>query len=290
MCGFSEVLWTFMLDYTKGWGVRLHQHDFLQMYYCISGEGVFNLDGQRLLLQENMCLIIHPNQPHELLPMKDGQMRIIDTKFYIHSPELLEVLCSLPQFMEIPDPEFRDLCTMMRNEWASKTPYAKEMANAIFQQILLLYLRKNTEAPSRIPFYKELEDHIKNLTGLERKIAQHLQDHYLESISLNQLSSDLRYSKTYLCKVFRSAAGITISEYVNFLRIRKAYDLICCTEKKISEISLECGFSSIHYFSRTFHKIAGMTPSQARNLDRNALYTDIRLHGSFRWRYYSPVE
>lgn len=287
MHALSEVLWTFILDYTKGWGIRLHQHDYFQIHYCISGDGTFFLDGQPLHMKENMCLLIHPNQPHELLPVRSGQLRIFDTKFYIHDPAIYNAICSMPQFMEIPDPEFRELCTSIRNEWASNVPYSREMSNAIFQQILLLFLRKNTEYTSRIPFYKALEERIKNLTGVEGKIAEYIQAHYLESISLDRLSSSLRYSKPYLCKVFRNATSTTINEYINFLRVKKAYDLICCTEKTISEISLECGFSSIHYFSRTFHKIVGMSPSHTRDLDRNAIYTDIRLHGTFRWRYYS---
>lgn len=32
----SEVIWTFVLDYTRGWGVRRHSHDYFQMYYCLS--------------------------------------------------------------------------------------------------------------------------------------------------------------------------------------------------------------------------------------------------------------
>ena len=122
MHALSEVLWTFILDYTKGWGIRLHQHDYFQIHYCISGDGTFFLDGQPLHMKENMCLLIHPNQPHELLPVRSGQLRIFDTKFYIHDPAIYNAICSMPQFMEIPDPEFRELCMSIRNEWASNVP------------------------------------------------------------------------------------------------------------------------------------------------------------------------
>lgn len=36
-----ELVWTFMLDYTRGWGVRRHSHDYFQMYYCLEGEAAF---------------------------------------------------------------------------------------------------------------------------------------------------------------------------------------------------------------------------------------------------------
>ena len=133
-----------------------------------------------------------------------------------------------------------------------------------------------------------MEEKIAKLSGVERKVAEYLGEHCWEAVSLEQLAKDLRYSKNYLCKVFRNAAGCTISEYANFLRIRKAYDLLCYTDQKLSEISLNCGFASIHYFSRVFRKYVGMPPSQVRDHDRNNLNTDIQLHGKFRYRYYDP--
>lgn len=283
----SEVIWTFVLDYTRGWGVRRHSHDYFQMYYCLSGEGLFSLNDQQILLTKNTCLIIRPHQPHELFPIKSGQLRIVDTKFYLHDENIRRMICAMPQSMEIADAQFRELQLSMRNEWASSNLFCRETANALFQQIIFLVLRKNAPAPNKIPFYKELEQRMESLTGAEREIANYLELHFLEPITLLRLSEDLRYSKTYLCKVFRGATGITIIEYINFLRIRKSYDMLCCTDKKISEISTDCGFSSVHYFSRTFHKIVGMSPSQARDQDRSSIYTDIRLHGTFQYRYFS---
>ena len=88
---------------------------------------------------------------------------------------------------------------------------------------------------------------------------------------------------------FGAATDATISEYANFLRIRKAYDLIRYTDQKLSEIAASCAFSSIHYFSRVFRRYVGMSPSQVRDRDRSTLDTDIRLHGQFQYRYYSSL-
>ncbi|MBR3640538.1 MAG: helix-turn-helix transcriptional regulator, partial [Oscillibacter sp.] len=109
-------------------------------------------------------------------------------------------------------------------------------------------------------------------------------------LTLDRIAADLCYSKNYLCKICKSGSGFIINGYVNLLRISKAYDLVCCTNHRLTEISQQCGFSSIHYFSRTFHRIVGMTPSQARDQEQNSLYTDIRLHGSFQYRYHKTAE
>lgn len=281
-----EVIWTFMLDYTKGWGVRRHSHDYLQMYFCLSGEGVFYLDGKDIPLKQDDCLIIHPNLEHELYPLRDGQFKVIDTKFYIHDQTLYQSIIDMPELLVLKDPAFRDLQESLRAEWSSNAPHSKDMSALLFHQALLLYLRQMTQTSVELPFYHELDQKSAQLTGIERRIADYLAAHYLEEVSLDQLADALCYSKNYLCKVFKAACGVTINEYGNFLRIRKSYDLVRNSNQKLSEIAISCGFSSIHYFSRVFRKYVGVPPSQVRDRDRDSLNTDIRLHGTFRYRYY----
>ena len=285
-----ELVWTFMLDYTRGWGVRRHSHDYFQMYYCLEGEAEFFLGGQELRLMKHDSLIIRPYQIHELYPLTAGHLRIIDTKFYIHTSELYQSILEIPSKISIGENTFRELQQNLRGEWASGAPYSKAMATLLFEQCLYLCLRHGTTFSDAAPFYHALEQRAAQLTGLERKISEYVAEHYWESITLDHLTRELRYSKIYLCKVFKATTGATISEYANFLRVRKAYDLVCYTDQKLSEIAVSCGFSSIHYFSRVFHKYVGMAPSQMRDRDRSTLDTDIRLHGTFHYRYYSPAE
>lgn len=203
---------------------------------------------------------------------------------------MYQSILEIPSKISIGENTFRELQQNLRGEWASGAPCSKAMATLLFEQCLYLCLRHGTTFSDAAPFYHALEQRAAQLTGLERKISEYVAEHYWESITLDQLSSELRYSKNYLCKVFKATTGATIGEYANFLRVRKAYDLVCYTDQKLSEIAVSCGFSSIHYFSRVFHKYVGMAPSQMRDRDRSTLDTDIRLHGTFHYRYYSPAE
>ena len=133
-----ELVWTFMLDYTRGWGVRRHSHDYFQMYYCLEGEAAFFLDGQELRLMKNDCLIIRPFQIHELYPLTAGHLRIIDTKFYIHTSELYQSILEIPSKISIGENTFRELQQNLRGEWASGAPCSKAMAALLFEQCLYL--------------------------------------------------------------------------------------------------------------------------------------------------------
>ena len=282
-----ELSWTFMVDYAKDWGVLRHAHNYFQMYYCTAGRGVMLLGDRDIVLEKDSCLLIWPGQLHEVYPIKSGQLRTIDTKFYVHDEDIKAALLRAPQVITITDPHFRDLQQTMRNEWVSGALFAKAMAELLFEQSVFLFLRNNAHVSAPPPFYRTLRERTEKLTGLEKTIAEYLSNHFLEDLSLDQIAGNLRYSKNYLCKVFKRASGYTINEYINCLRISKAYDLVCFTNNRLTEIGAQCGFSSIHYFSRTFHRIVGMTPTQTRNHEENSLNTDIRLHGTFRYRYYS---
>lgn len=281
-----EVIWTFMVDYTKGWGVHKHAHDFFQMYFCIAGKGHMTLNNQDIVLEKNHCLLIWPGQEHELYPIEIGQFRTIDTKFHIHDERIRNAVLNAPQLITVSDSHFAELQHAMRNEWVTGALFAKEMAESLFGQSLFLFLRNNTRVSALPPFYHALQKCTENLTGLEKTVADYLAVHFLEDISLDKISQDLKYSKSYLCKIFKQASGYTINEYINYLRISKAYELICHTNYRFTEISTQCGFSSLHYFSRIFRQIVGITPSQVRNYEQNSINTDVRLHGAFRYRYH----
>lgn len=281
-----ELILAFMVDYTKGWGFQKHAHDYFQMYYCIAGHGHMLLNDQDILMEKNSCLLIRPDQEHELLPIESGQFRLIDTKFYIHDEAIKASILNTPQLITITDPRFEELQHAMRNEWVSGALFTKEMSEALFKQSLLVFLRNNTRVAEQPPFYRTLQKRTEKLSGIERALADYLSIHFLENLSLDRIAEDMKYSKGYLCKVFKQASGYTINEYINCLRISKAYDLVCYTNYRLTEIGAQCGFSSIHYFTRTFRSIVGIPPSQVRNYEQKSSNTDTRLHGAFHHRYH----
>ncbi len=281
-----EVTWSFIVDYPPGWGVRRHSHDYFQMYYCTSGRGTMLLGEDSVELSENSCLIIHPDQIHELYPVESGRLQVIDTKFYIHNEGIRNSFLQVPQLQTIVDSHFRMLQQSARNEWGTGALYAKEMASLIFAQSILLLLRHEAPALDRPPFYRHFQETKAGLTGVEKQISDYLSLHFSEEVSLDQISQKLSYTKNYLCKIFKRTSGYTIHEYLTHLRICRAYDLICSTDERLTSISRMCGFSSIHHFSRTFRSIVGLTPSEIRDNEKTSLYMDIQRHGKFFYRYY----
>lgn len=95
-------------------------------------------------------------------------------------------------------------------------------------------------------------------------ISQHLGEHF----DLDQMAAALYVSKCYLCRAFHRSVGMTVMEYVNHRRLARAKQLLLTTEKTISQIADEAGFSGFSYFCSCFRRVEGVTPSAYRKSNR----------------------
>ena len=70
-------------------------------------------------------------------------------------------------------------------------------------------------------------------------------------------------SDAYFSRYFRSMAGVTFSQYLNFVRTERAVEMIQANRSvPVTEISDQCGFGTIRNFNRIFKELTGFPPSQ----------------------------
>ena len=81
---------------------------------------------------------------------------------------------------------------------------------------------------------------------------------------MEQLAQFSHVHKYYLVHAFSNVYGISPINYLMRARIEKAKTLLSTTDFSLSVISRSCGFSSSSYFSQTFKKVAGVSPSSYR--------------------------
>ncbi len=101
--------------------------------------------------------------------------------------------------------------------------------------------------------------------GIVDEVIQYIEKNYgQEDLSLNLLASHVNFSPNHLSMVFSQQTGQTFIKYLTDYRMNKAKELLRCTGKRSSEISIEVGYKDPHYFSYLFKKTQGMTPTQYR--------------------------
>jgi len=76
-------------------------------------------------------------------------------------------------------------------------------------------------------------------------------------------------SNSRFSTVFSQQNGQTFTEYLIYLRIGKAKEMLRQTDMKTSQIARETGYNDAHYFSYIFKKNTGMTPSEYRSQYQN---------------------
>jgi len=80
------------------------------------------------------------------------------------------------------------------------------------------------------------------------------------------LASEMCLSQSQLNRRIKAATGLTTSNYVLKVRLNKAKKLLMKLQKPIGEIAMDCGFNDFAYFSRSFKKEFGMTPTSFQRL------------------------
>lgn len=97
-----------------------------------------------------------------------------------------------------------------------------------------------------------------------KTIARYLDEHYMEELTLDQLSEQFFISKYYLSREFKKEYGLTIIQYLLTKKITNAKELLRYSNSSIEEIARLCGIDDPSYFNKVFKKYEGHTASEYR--------------------------
>lgn len=94
-------------------------------------------------------------------------------------------------------------------------------------------------------------------------------ENFRRPITVESTAQELCVSKNYLSRVFTQKLHMTFHQYLHFMRVEVARDLLRNTDQSITDILYECGYETPRTFNRAFQEICGMTPRQYRNCFQN---------------------
>ena len=103
--------------------------------------------------------------------------------------------------------------------------------------------------------------HSRRLDALAR-ITSYMREHYQEELRLTEIANMFGYSDAYLSRMFQKYANVNFKTYLQDIRMTYAYRELLNTDKTISQIALDNGFSSSRAFTREFQKRYGILPSE----------------------------
>ncbi len=103
------------------------------------------------------------------------------------------------------------------------------------------------------------------LSPLVRRARLYILTHYtVRGLTLEQVAESLNASPIHLSRTLKSELGVSFSQLLTDIRMKKAVELLNSTDLSILEISERLGYDTQHYFSTVFKKAIGISPNQYR--------------------------
>ncbi|WP_379132028.1 response regulator [Paenibacillus sp. sgz500958] len=98
-------------------------------------------------------------------------------------------------------------------------------------------------------------------------IKRWISANYNQHAELNTLAGMVFLTPSYLSKLFKQETGLTLTDYIIEIRIRKAKLLLKNSpDLKIHEIGFEVGYSDPAYFNKLFKRVVGVTPNEYKRI------------------------
>ena len=119
-------------------------------------------------------------------------------------------------------------------------------------------------ARSRVLFNKSLvQVHSHYIQRIDR-VIDHLRENLDRPFKLAELAEVAGFSEFHFHRIFAAISGETLNSFTNRLRLEKAARLLRYSKLSLTDIALDCGFSSSATFSRAFRSVYDTSPSQFR--------------------------
>lgn len=141
-------------------------------------------------------------------------------------------------------------------------PAKEEQILETIQKCLL----KRTPKPASVPDIPPSDIPPGTTTNAISIVVDYIDKNYQRPLTLQELSTLVHFSPSYLSKLFHQTKGLTIKAYLNQKRLENAEYLLKNSELTIQEVSQHCGFTNVSHFNRVFKQHTGTPPLEFRHL------------------------
>ena len=161
---------------------------------------------------------------------------------------------------------------MILNDCRQKMKLSSARKNAGTEQSILTYLEGGFSYQELHQNLQDtLEDYFHSANTYEPEdstiflIKDYISKHYAkESLSIKEIGDHVFLSASYVCTYFKTQTGQTLNQYLTEYRMEKAMQLLGDARYQIADISSKVGYSNGNYFSKSFKKFTGLSPSKYR--------------------------
>lgn len=246
---------------------NLHFHNLIEIGYCHYGAGELVIEEDQYRFGAGMVSCIPANFLH--VTKSDTHVRAFWEYLYISPADILKQQGKPMQetrniidavnrsafFIKVEEnPIFVTLIRAIFEEMQSKNAYYRECVGGLAYTLLYEIARFNGRG--------NVQSCGKNNSLQLENAIEYVERNYPNNFKIADLANECHMSETHFRRVFQEKMNMTPVEYVNFVRIKKACELIDKTDISMEDVAEKVGFITPSTFNRNFRRIIGTSPYQ----------------------------
>ncbi|MGN0690109.1 MAG: helix-turn-helix domain-containing protein [Oscillospiraceae bacterium] len=262
--------------YTDSVNSPLHWHYYSEILYIVSGSIRIVCNNKEKILYKGDTCYFYPLQLHEVTEHSEctEKVRYAVVKFNIHTINIPESYLQRIYDCFVRRTAEDDFCLVLPNdetdatiaeyiqnivsEYENKREMYMFAVQSLIHSLLITIARKSNKTKSV---------HYEKHTDLDLSfyhILEYIDTHSAEPLEVRQLADMCHMSYSNFARLFRENYGRSCKEYIHYIRLNKAQDLLLNSDFDLDYIAQETGFFDCSHFIRTYKKWRGITPKQER--------------------------
>ena len=250
---------------------KLHFHNLMEIGYCKQGTGEVLFEEQSHRYETGTITFIPENYPHIMISDVEKtdlweyiffDPKVVLGELYPNNPNAVrEVIQSINRGAAIVQAKqvvnLSQIIESILEEGREQKPYASRMIHFLVGALVVEMMRLNNDIP-----YYPYETGKKTTMGHIATAINYVENHYQEQIKISDISKVCNMSETHFRRTFEEYINMTPADYVNFVRVQKACELLRNTDDSMDGIAIKSGFSTTSTLNRNFKKYLGVSPYQ----------------------------
>ncbi len=246
----SEMIYYSNMSVECCFDIPSHKIEYYELTFILKGTMTYYANGEKIVLKKDDAVFLKPGTIRSR-ERGEGHVHYISFNFLV-KPEV-----NLPfdkHLKNIVNDDIKKLVSVLHFKHILDKFHSKEKCLNILNYILY----------EIIDFTK-----LKSSNEYVVRIFNYIAEHLNEKISLKDVAEFIHLSKEYTAYIFKRETGTTLSAYINEQKILISKKLILKENMTLNEISAHLNFVNYYYFSKTFKRYTGMSPSQYKKLNAN---------------------
>ena len=255
----------------RSFQIPVHWHDEFEIIYVKSGLLTVSISGESYIGKAGDAFVVSPGNLH-LMGSQTGTVDYFTFLFPL-------------KYISFRTDDMLDdkLLEPLNSGHLMINPRVKDSAKELCEQLIDIYMAENDETESKITaqiktkiillqFILEMwkkgfviENDTSGRNIVEKEMVSYIQQNFTGKISLKEFGEQFHLSEKYISRYFKEHFHITLSQYITYLRLENAKQLLQDTDLSVTETAMQSGYQNVSYFIRSFKKTYGISPLKYRN-------------------------